>query len=85
MPWNRTRPKRRLRATTPSFALESLGSDCRTAAALTTGVRSLAEAGLRLRHPGATEQELRIRFVVRIYGRAAAERLFKDRVPADAI
>jgi len=57
----------------------------RTAAALTTAVRSLAEAGLRVRHPGATEQELRIRFVVRLYGRAAAERIFKDGVPADAI
>jgi len=49
-------------------------------------VRLFAEAGLRLRHPGATEQELRIRFVVRLYGRAAAERIFfKDGVPADAI
>ncbi|MFL5418619.1 MAG: hypothetical protein ACJ78Y_21655 [Myxococcales bacterium] len=52
---------------------------------MTTAVRSLAEAGLRLRHPGATERELRIRFVVRLYGRAAAERIFEDGVPTDAI
>jgi hypothetical protein len=57
----------------------------RTAAALTAGIRSLAEAGLRVRHPSASEQELLIRFAVRLYGRAAAERIFKDRVPADAI
>jgi hypothetical protein len=56
-----------------------------TAAALTAAVRSFAEAGLRLRHPFASTQELRIRFAVRLYGRAAAERLFKDGVPADAI
>jgi hypothetical protein len=52
---------------------------------LTAAIRSLAEAGLRVRHPSASEQELRIRFAVRLYGRAAAERIFKDRVPPDAI
>jgi hypothetical protein len=57
----------------------------RTAAALSAAIRTLAVAGLRMRHPGASAEELRIRLAVRLYGRAAAERLFKDRVPADAI
>jgi hypothetical protein len=67
------------------LAAQEPGERLRTAAALTSAVRSLAEAGLRLRHPSASEQEVRIRFAVRLYGRAAAERLFKGRVPADAI
>ena len=57
----------------------------RTAAALTTAVRTLAMAGLRSRHPAASPDELRVRLAVRLYGRAAAERIFPGRVPADAI
>jgi hypothetical protein len=56
----------------------------RTAVALSTAVRQLAEAGLRMRHPQASEHELKVRLVVRLYGRAAALRLFRD-VPADAV
>jgi hypothetical protein len=57
----------------------------RTAAALTTAVRTLAMAGLRSRHPAASTEELRVRLTVRLYGRIAAERIFSGRVPADAI
>jgi hypothetical protein len=53
------------------------------AAGLTQGVRSLAEAGIRSRHPEAGEAEVRCRFAALLYGRAAAERLF-GAVPPDA-
>jgi hypothetical protein len=52
------------------------------AAGLTQGVRSLAEAGIRQRHPDAGEVEIRCRLAARLYGRAAAERLFGS-VPSD--
>ena len=52
------------------------------AAQLSQGVRTLAEAGLRHRHPGAGEEEIRCRLAALLYGRPAAERLF-GRVPAD--
>jgi hypothetical protein len=52
------------------------------AASLTQGVRALAEAGLRSRHPSASDAELRCRLAALLYGRAVAERLFAD-VPAD--
>jgi hypothetical protein len=52
------------------------------AASLSSGVRALAEAGLRSRHPTASETELRCRLAALLYGRAVAERLFED-VPAD--
>jgi hypothetical protein len=54
------------------------------AMALSNAVRQMAMAGLRARHPAATEDELRVRYVVRVYGRAAAERLFGS-VPEDAV
>jgi hypothetical protein len=50
---------------------------------LSAGVRELALAGIRQLHPDATEEELRIRLTVRLYGRPCAERLFGC-VPADA-
>lgn len=46
------------------------------AAGLSQGVRALAEAGLRDRHPGASPRELRWRLAALLYGRAVAERLF---------
>jgi len=52
------------------------------AAQLTQGVRALAEAGLRNRHPAASDGEIRCRLAALLYGRAVAERLF-DSVPAD--
>ena len=52
------------------------------AAQLTLGTRALAEAGLRSRHPGATDDEIRCRLAALLYGRAAAERIF-GRVPDD--
>jgi hypothetical protein len=45
------------------------------AAGLTQGVRALAEAGLRRRHPRAGADELRWRLAALLYGRAAADRL----------
>lgn len=50
---------------------------------LSAGVRAMAEAGLRHRHPEASEEELRCRLVVLLYGRDLAARLF-DTVPEDA-
>ncbi len=52
------------------------------AASLSAGVRALAEAGLRDRHPGADDAEIRCRLAALLYGREVAERLF-GRVPAD--
>jgi hypothetical protein len=52
------------------------------AAGLSSGVRALAEAGLRDRHPGASEREIQCRLAALLYGRAVAERVFKD-VPSD--
>ena len=46
------------------------------AARLSLGVRALARAGLRRRHPQAGEAELRWRFVALCYGRELAERAF---------
>ena len=65
----------RIRALTGARRLE-------IAAQLTEGVRTLAEAGLRRRHPGASADELRCRLAALLHGRAVAERLFR-RVPAD--
>jgi DNA-binding MarR family transcriptional regulator len=50
---------------------------------LSRGVRALAEAGIRERCPDATDEEVRVRLTVRLYGRAAAEKLF-GAVPDDA-
>jgi hypothetical protein len=36
----------------------------------------MAEAGLRSRHPSASDREIRCRLAALLYGRAAAERLF---------
>ena len=51
---------------------------------LSRGVRALAEAGIRSRHPDADDAEVKVRLVVRLYGRAAAVRLFGT-APEDAI
>lgn len=53
------------------------------AMALSKMTRELAMAGLRARHPDASAEELRVRLVVRLYGRAAAMRIFGE-VPEDA-
>jgi hypothetical protein len=47
-------------------------------------MRQLAEAGIRQRHPGASDAEVRVRLAARLYGRGIAERLFGD-LPADAV
>ncbi len=65
-----------LRAMPPEQRLEA-------AMRLSRGVRELALAGIREMHPGATEEELRVRLTVRLYGREAALRLFGT-VPDDA-
>jgi hypothetical protein len=54
------------------------------ALALTRAVRTLAIAGIRQRHPSASEREVQIRLAVRLYGRAAAQRLFGE-LPPDAV
>lgn len=66
-----------LRAMPPERRLEA-------AMKLSAAVRALALAGLRSRHPTADEKELRVRLTVRLYGRAAAERLF-GAIPDDAL
>jgi len=70
-----TRYRERLAAMTPAEKAEIV-------AGLTQGVRTLAEAGLRQRHPGAGDAELRCRLAALLYGREVAERLFHD-VPPD--
>jgi hypothetical protein len=54
------------------------------ASALTRMVRQLAVAGIKQRHPDASEREVRVRLAVRLYGREAAGRLFGE-LPADAV
>lgn len=46
------------------------------AASLSEGVRALALAGLRERHPAASGAELHCRLAALLYGRAIAERAF---------
>lgn len=48
-----------------------MASACR----LTAMVRQLAIAGIRERHPDATEAQVRIELARRLYGDAVAERL----------
>ncbi len=66
-----------LRALPPERRLES-------AMRLSRAVRRLAEAGIRERHPDIGEEELRVRLTARLYGRAAAIKLFGT-VPEDAV
>jgi hypothetical protein len=54
------------------------------ASSLSVSVRTLALAGLRQRHPGASEEELRRRLTVRLYGREAGFRLHGS-IPDDAV
>jgi hypothetical protein len=56
----------------------------RIADGLCTSVRQLAEAGIRLRHPRASDEEVAVRLAVRLYGREAAMRVF-GAVPDDAV
>ena len=51
---------------------------------LSHAVRVLAEQGIRRRHPNADDDEVRVRLTVRLYGRAAAIKLF-GAVPDDAV
>jgi hypothetical protein len=46
--------------------------------------RQMAMIGLRMRHPQASEEELKLRLFVRFYGRELAQRYFQD-VPDDAL
>ena len=54
------------------------------AMSLSRMVRDLAMAGIRVRHPNASPDEQRVRLAVRLYGRAAARRMFGD-LPDDAV
>jgi hypothetical protein len=49
---------------------------------LSQAVRELAIAGIRARHPDASDDEVRVRLAVRLYGRESARRLF-GRLPDD--
>jgi hypothetical protein len=51
---------------------------------LTSGVRRLAEIGIRQQFPTASVQEVRARLATRLYGRVVALR-FVDSVPDDAV
>lgn len=66
-----------LRRITPARRLKA-------AASLSAGIRALAEAGIRMRHPTATDNEVSVRLTVRLYGRDAARRLFGG-YPDDAV
>ncbi|MGC4120037.1 MAG: hypothetical protein QM765_36745 [Myxococcales bacterium] len=66
-----------LRAMTP--AQKAAATD-----ALCDAVREGALAGLRHRHPGASDGELRARLFVRLYGRGLATRVL-GKVPDDAV
>lgn len=48
------------------------------AGALTRTVRTLAWAGLKERHPGESDEWLKVRLTVQLYGTAAARRIFGD-------
>lgn len=65
-----------LRAAGPARRLE-------TAVSLSATVRTLAEKGIRARHPHAADDEVRVRLAVRLYGRDVARSLFAH-VPDDA-
>ena len=54
------------------------------ALSLSRMVRDLAIAGIRQRHPSASVEEQRVRLTVRLYGRAAGQRIF-GHVPDDAV
>jgi hypothetical protein len=77
-----TAPQRRdryielLRSLTP-------GQRLARAADLTATVRRLGEVGIRQRFPNASEEEVRIRLAVRIYGRELAQRWY-EALPDDA-
>lgn len=66
-----------LRALSPERRLDAAMRLCRA-------TRSLAEQGVRNRHPDAGDDEVRVRLTVRLYGRAATIRLF-GAVPDDAV
>ncbi len=66
-----------LRAQAPHQRLEQTN-------ALIAAVRELAVAGIRVRHPSASPDELHSRLTVRLYGRDVAQRLF-GYVPTDAV
>lgn len=65
-----------LRALTPQQRARKVVGLCRTA-------RAMAMAGLRLAHPDASDEELRVRLAVRLYGPELARRVF-GAVPTDA-
>lgn len=47
------------------------------------GIKRLAEAGIRREHPQASDDEVRVRLAVRLYGRDLGRRLFGT-IPEDA-
>lgn len=49
----------------------------RASGALTRTVRQLAWAGLKARHPEDSDEDLKVRLTIQIYGIDAARRLFR--------
>ena len=68
---------RLLRAMTAAQRVAATESLCQA-------LRVAAMAGLRQRHPHAEEPELRIRLLVRLYGRTEGQRVF-GAIPDDAV
>ena len=60
-----------LRARSPRQRLETM-------VALTRAAQAMTRAGIRARHPAAPARELDARYAARVYGAAAAQRLFPD-------
>ena len=58
-----------LRAMTESERMDQTNRLCRT-------TRTLCEAGVRSRHPGATDADVRARVAAIMYGRPVAAKLF---------
>jgi hypothetical protein len=58
-----------VRARTPGERLEM-------AASLSLSVREMAVAGIRARHPDASERDVQRALAARLYGKEVAERLF---------
>jgi hypothetical protein len=50
--------------------------------AATRRMRRMVEAGVRLQHPTADDDEVRVRVVIRLYGEEAARRIYR-RLPDD--
>jgi hypothetical protein len=58
--------------------LQSPAARLAAAARLTSAVRAMVEAGIRERHPSATDETVRAHLAARMYDHGVAERLFPN-------